>query len=184
MKIFFKAGGLSSPQEALTLPVELRKLEQMLRERREQAIKRYPVNEQGLLARFSPRDEPPPQTSPAAQEPSYAEWPEEPSPSSERPGLDLQSEPPADARASANPEAQALKPAAASDLSKEASLNTTPAPLGVGRGRPEVSMGSCSGKTLGNVESSFAHLPAVGRGVLKFPGLVGREQPVGCLQLQ
>lgn len=63
--------GPFSHQEALALPPELRKLEQMLQERREQAISRYPVNEQGLLARFSPRGQPPTQTSPAAQQPSH-----------------------------------------------------------------------------------------------------------------
>ncbi|KAM9842962.1 piRNA biogenesis protein EXD1 [Aulostomus maculatus] len=52
----------------LELPSELRQLEQMRSERQERASKRYPVTEQGLLARFNPKNPSPSKTSSSAQE--------------------------------------------------------------------------------------------------------------------
>ncbi|XP_008397579.1 piRNA biogenesis protein EXD1 isoform X4 [Poecilia reticulata] len=51
-------------ENVLELPKELRKLDEMRRERQEWACNRYPVTERGLLARFNPY--PKSQTSPAA----------------------------------------------------------------------------------------------------------------------
>lgn len=59
---------ISNPQESvLELPRELKQLEQIYRERKEQAAKRYPITEQGVLARFNPRTPSQSQTSPAAE---------------------------------------------------------------------------------------------------------------------
>ncbi|XP_043999477.1 piRNA biogenesis protein EXD1 [Gambusia affinis] len=51
-------------ENVLELPKELRKLDEMRRERQEWACNRYPVTERGLLARFNPY--PKSQTTPAA----------------------------------------------------------------------------------------------------------------------
>lgn len=45
---------MHSQENVLELPKELRKLDEMRRERQEWACNRYPVTEQGLLARFNP----------------------------------------------------------------------------------------------------------------------------------
>ncbi|XP_076605202.1 piRNA biogenesis protein EXD1 [Chaetodon auriga] len=58
-------------ESVLELPPELRQLEQMRRERQEWAANHYPVTEQGLLARFNPRVQSPPQTPTAAQADSF-----------------------------------------------------------------------------------------------------------------
>uniref|UniRef100_A0A3Q3E0W0 Exonuclease 3'-5' domain containing 1 n=1 Tax=Hippocampus comes TaxID=109280 RepID=A0A3Q3E0W0_HIPCM len=60
-------------------PSELRLLDQMRSERRERAAKLYPVTEKGLLVRSSPRTEPAPQTSPAAEEDKCTQPTEQPS---------------------------------------------------------------------------------------------------------
>lgn len=146
------------------MPPELRELERMPQERREQAINRYPVNEQGLLTRFSPRAQPPPQTSPAAQEPNYTEAHlVEPSSSSLK-ELDLVLS--SDVCVSTKPKAQALKPAPASDLGKKTPMNVPPVPLGVGRGHTVMSIDACGGRPFGNVQSSFNPMPTMGRGYL------------------
>lgn len=142
-------GGLSSPQGAFALPPELRELERLPRERREEAINRYPVNEQGLLSRFSPKAQPPSQTSPAAQGPVYAEA----SASLKRPEHVL----PSDLCASTETRAQEPKTAPASDLGEKAPERVPPVPLGVGRGH------ACGGRAFGNVQS-FSPLSTIGRG--------------------
>lgn len=135
----------------------------MPQERREQAINRYPVNEQGLLARFSPQAQPPPQTSPAAQEPVYAEAPlVEPSSSLKQLDLVL----PSDVCVSTKPKAQTLQPAPASDLGKKTPVGVPPVPLGAGRGHRAMSVDGCGGRPFGKVQSSFNPMPAVGRGHL------------------
>ncbi|XP_034015823.1 piRNA biogenesis protein EXD1 [Thalassophryne amazonica] len=55
---------------ALELPKELRQLQEMRRERREWAAARYPITEKGLLARFEPQPQSPPQTSASHEETS------------------------------------------------------------------------------------------------------------------
>lgn len=151
-----KVGGLSSPQGAFALPPELRELERMPQERREQAINRYPVNEQGLLTRFSPQAQPPPKTSHAAQEPIYTEahLVEQ---SSSLKQLDLVL--PSDVCVSTKAETQALKPAPASDLGKKMPINVPPVPLGVGRGHREMSVDPIP-------SPSFNLMPTIGRGYL------------------
>lgn len=157
MEAVSKLGGLSSPQGAFALPPELRELERIPQERREQAINRYPVNEQGLLARFSPKAQPGPQTSPAAQKPIHTEA----SSSSKQPEHVL----PSDVCVSTTTKAQELKPAPASDLGKKVPPNAPPVPLGVGRGQAGMSVEACGGRPLGNVQSCFSPTPTVGRGL-------------------
>lgn len=146
---------VSPPQGAFALPPELRELERMPQERREQAVNRYPVNEQGLLTRFSPRAQPPPQASPAAQEPIDTEA-HLGEPSSSLKQLDLFL--PSDVCVSTKPE----KPAPASELGKKTPIKVPP--LAVGRGHTEMSVDACGGRPFGNVQSSFS--PTVGRGYL------------------
>lgn len=136
----------------------------MLKERREQAMNRYPVNDQGLLARFSPRAQPPTQTSPAAQEPSHTRalsvGPSSLSKQLDRVLQSVKEDSPSDICVSAD--AETLKPAAALDLREEMSVNVPLAPMGVGRGRSEVS----AGRSFRNVQSAFSPLPTIGRGTL------------------
>lgn len=132
----------------------------MLQERREQARNRYPVTEQGLLVRFSPRAQPPTQTSPAAQEPSHTQAhfvePSAPSKQLDRVLQSVKEDSPSDICVSADPEAQVLKPAAALGLREEMSVNVPLAPMGVGRGCSEVS----TERPFGNVRmSSLNPLP-------------------------
>lgn len=148
----------------------------MLKERREQAMNRYPVNDQGLLARFSP----PAQTSPAAQEPSHA-LAHSVEPSSPPKQLDrvlqrVKEDSPSDICVSA--EVKTPKSAAALDLREEMSVNVPLAPMGVGRGLSEVS----TERPFRNVQSAFNPLPTIGRGallhMLQAQNLCGK-QPVG-----
>lgn len=141
------------------MPPELRELERMPQERREQAINRYPVNEQGLLTRFSPRAQPPPQTSPVAQEPIDTEA-HLGEPSSSLKQLDLFL--PSDVCVSTKPKAQALKLAPALDLGKKTPIKFPP--LGVGRGHTEMSIDVCGGGPFGNAQFIFNPMPTVGRG--------------------
>ncbi|XP_047467358.1 piRNA biogenesis protein EXD1 [Mugil cephalus] len=57
-------------ESELELPAELRKLDQMRRERREAAAGLYPVTERGLLARFNPKPQSSSPTSPTAEDQS------------------------------------------------------------------------------------------------------------------
>lgn len=166
----------------MALPPELRKLEQMLQERREQAMNRYPVNDEGVLARFSPRAQPPTHTSPAAQEPSHSRAhsvePSSPPEPLDRVLQSVKEDSPSDIGVSADSEAEMLKPAAALDLREEMSVNVPLAPMGVGRGRSEVS----TERPFRNVQSAFHPLPTIGRGallhMLQAQNLCGK-QPVG-----
>lgn len=158
LKAFLKSVVCLFPQGSFDLPPELRELEQIPQERREQAINRYPLNEQGLLIRFSPRAQPPPQTSPAAQEPINTEAHlEEPSSPQEPQDLVL---PPEDCESTKSND-QALHPAPASELGKE---TPPPVPLGVGRGHTMVSVDACGARPFGNGQSSFSPMPTIGRG--------------------
>ncbi|XP_011615048.1 piRNA biogenesis protein EXD1 [Takifugu rubripes] len=177
----YKPGELQQVDtEALALPPELRKLEQMLQERREQAMSRYPVNDQGLLARFSPRAQPPTQTSPAAQEPSHTRAhsvePSSPPKQLDRVLQSVKEDSPSDICVSTD--AEMLKPAAALDLREEMSVDVPLAPMGVGGGRSEVS----TERPFRNVQSAFNPLPTIGRGallhMLQAQNLCGK-QPVG-----
>lgn len=166
----------------MELPGELRKLEQMRRERQEWAADHYPVTEQGLLARFSPRAQSPPQTSPETQGQSQTQADSfEPatvkSPSSTQVDPVLHNLPVSpqsvtdvssfDVCASPDPAAQAPVPAAVSDLRKEMSVNIPPGPLGVGRGHTEVLMDTMGrGRPFWKEQSSVPALPAIGRGFL------------------
>lgn len=152
----FKVGGLSSPQGAFALPPELRQLERMSRERREQATNRYPVNEQGLLTRFSPRALPTPE--PISTEAHLVE------PSSSLKQLDLVL--PSDICVSTKPKAQALKPVSASDFGEKTPFNVPLLPLGRGRGHAEMSLDGCSGRPFRKVQSSFNPMLTIGRGYL------------------
>lgn len=164
----------------MELPGELRKLEQMCRERQEWAASHYPVTEQGLLARFSPRAQSPPQTSPeeqgqsqtqaAAFEPAAME-----SPSSKQVDPichNLPVSPPCvtsvsslEVFASPDPAAQGPVPATVSDLRKEMSLNFFPGPLGLGRGNTEPLMNTMGrGWSFWKEQSSVSALPTIGRG--------------------
>lgn len=157
----------------------------MLQERREQAMNRYPVNDQGLLARFSPRTQPPTQTSPAAQEPSHTRAhsvePSSPPKQLDRVLQSVKEDSPSDICVSTD--AETLKPAAALDLREEMSVDVPLAPMGVGRGRSEVS----TERPFRIVQSAFNPLPTIGRGallhMLQAQNLCGK-QPVGWLQLQ
>ncbi|TWW72195.1 piRNA biogenesis protein EXD1 [Takifugu flavidus] len=177
----YKPGELQQVDtEALALPPELRKLEQMLQERREQAMNRYPVNDQGLLARFSPRAQPPTQTSPAAQEPSHTPAhsvePSSPPKQLDRVLQSIKEDSPSDICVSTD--AETLKPAAALDLREEMSVDVPLAPMDVGGGRSEVS----TERPFRNVQSAFNPLPTIGRGallhMLQAQNLCGK-QPVG-----
>lgn len=154
----------------------------MLQERREQAMNRYAVNDQGLLARFSPGAQPPTQTSPAAQEPShtlaYSVEPSSPPKQLDRVLQSVKEDSPSDICVSTDSEAETLKPAVALDLREEMSVNVPLAPMGVGRGRSEVS----TERHFRNVQSAFSPLPTIGRGallhMLQAQNLCGK-QPVG-----
>lgn len=145
------------------MPPELRELEQLPQKRRDQAVNRYPVNEQGLLIRFSPRAQPPPQTSPAAQVPTYTEA-HLVEPSSSLKQLDPVL--PSDVCAFTKPKAQKLKPAPASDPCTKTPINVPLVPLVVGRGHTETSIHACGGRAVGNAQSSFRPMPTMGRGYL------------------
>lgn len=141
----------------------------MRHERQEWAVGRYPVTEQGLLARFNPRTPSPPQASPAAQEcgqtqadsfePATVE-----SPSSTQVDPLLHKPPTSPPRV---PTAtQAPVPASVSHLRKEMSVNSPPS-LVVGRGHAEVLMDTMGrGRPFGKEQSSVPALPAIGRGFL------------------
>lgn len=153
----------------MELPNELRQLEQIRRERQEWAVDHYPVTEQGLLARFNPRIQSPPQTSPVAQEDSQSSF--EPasveSPSSTQVDLLLDKPPTSPPRAtnvsSVGVHASPDSAATAADLRKQMS----PSPLALGRGRTEVLMNTVGrGSPFGKEQSSAPALPAIGRGSL------------------
>lgn len=152
---------MSFPQGSFDLPPELRELEQIPQERRERAMNRYPLNNQGLLIRFSPRAQPPPQTSPTGQEPINAEAHlEEPSSPSKPQDVVL----PTDDCESTKSNDQALRPAPASELGKETPVSVPPVPLGVGRGHTMMTRDACGARAFGNVQSSFCPMPTIGRG--------------------
>lgn len=152
---------MSFPQGSFDLPPELRELEQILQERRERAMNRYPLNKQGLLIRFSPRAQSPPQTPPTAQEPINTEaHSEEPSSPSKPQDLVL----PTDDCESTKSKDQALQPAPASEPGKETPVRVPPVFLGVGRGHTMMSVDACGARPFGNVQSSFAPMPTIGRG--------------------
>lgn len=159
----------------MELPRELRQLEQMRCERQEWAASHYPFTEQGLLARFNPRIQSPPQTSPAAQadtlKPATVESP------SSTPVDPLRHTPPTshlgvadvspvDVHGSRHPAAQAPVPATVSDLWKETCRKSSLS-LGVGRGRTEVLMDTLGrGRPFRKEQASVPALPASGRGFL------------------
>lgn len=157
----------------MELPGELRKLEQMRQERREWATKYYPVTEQGLLARFSPRSSPQtsPQTPGQGQADSLEAATGKPSPTTQvDPVLHNQSVSPPSAISfsasgvctSPEPAAQAPVPAAV-----EPQKEKTPRPLGLGRGHTVVPMDTMGrGMPIGKEKSSVPALPTVGRGFL------------------
>lgn len=160
----------------MELPEELRKLEHMRQERQEWATKYYPVTEQGLLARFSPRSSP--QTSPQtpgqgqAQADSLEPATGKSSPSTQvEPVLHNQSVSPLSVTSfsasglctSPEPAVQAPVPAAVPDLQK----GKPPRPLGVGRGHTEVPVDTMGrGMPIGKEKSSVPALPTNGRGFL------------------
>lgn len=129
-----------------------------MQERREQAMNCYPISEQGLLARFSPRAQPPTQTSPAAHEPSHTRAhsvePSSPPKQLDRVLQSVKEDSPSDICVSTD--AKMRKPAAVLELREEMSENVLLAPMGVGRGRPEVS----TERAFKNMQSAFHPLPA------------------------
>uniref|UniRef100_A0A3Q1EH84 Exonuclease 3'-5' domain containing 1 n=1 Tax=Acanthochromis polyacanthus TaxID=80966 RepID=A0A3Q1EH84_9TELE len=163
-------------ESALELPRELRQLDLIRSERQEWAAGHYPVTEQGLLARFSPKPQSSSQTSPAGEErsetrPDALEPATVESPSSLQ--VDLGITQPAmsplkvarvssvDVHASSNLEAQPLVPATVSDLKKQMSPSASE-----DRGCTEVLMDMMSrGRPFGK-ESCNPTLPSAGRGFL------------------
>ena len=126
-------------ESVLELPRELRQLEQMRCERQERAADRYPVTEQGLLARFNPRNKSPSEpTAPAAEEPSQTqadsfEPPTQDDPPESPPGVTSVS--PVDLQASPDPATQQMS--VNSLLSLGLGRGCTEVPMDtVGRGRP------------------------------------------------
>ncbi|XP_070698500.1 piRNA biogenesis protein EXD1 [Pempheris klunzingeri] len=150
----------------LELPRELRQLEYNHRERQEWAADHYPVTEQGLLARFNPRTQSPPQASPAAQEhsqtslePSTVEAP------SSIPVDILPHKPSVSPPRATGPAPPAPVPATA-PVWKQMSADGPPS-LGVGRGHTEALMDRVGrGRPFVKEQSSAPALPALGRGFL------------------
>lgn len=150
-------------------------------ERQKWAAKHYPVTEQGLLSRFSPRNQSSPQTSLAAREQSQTQadslepateestlltTKEDPllheTPTSP---LRVTSESSVDVYNSPDLPDQAPVPAALSNLRQEMSVNKQS--LGIGRGRTEVLLDALGrGKPIEKEQSSVMALPAIGRGFL------------------
>lgn len=164
----------------MELPVELKELVQIHRKRQEQAADRYPVNDQGLLARFSPRVQSPPQPSPATLELSSTRTDsDEPatakSPSSVQVDLIIQNGPvsPPSATSVLSPDVCAspdpgLPPEpTASNLREDMSPIVPEVPLGAGRGHIEViTRAEGRRRPFGKVQSSFLPLPTIRREVL------------------
>lgn len=148
----------------MELPGELRKLEQMRQERQEWATKYYPVTEQGLLARFSPRSLP--KTSPQTPGQGQAQADSlEPATGKSSPSTQVD---PVLHNLSASPLTVPSYSASGvctspSGLKKE----KPPRPLGVGRGHTEVPMDTMGrGMPIGKEKSSVPALPTIGRGFL------------------
>ncbi|XP_051248366.1 piRNA biogenesis protein EXD1 isoform X2 [Dicentrarchus labrax] len=164
-------------ESVLDLPRELKQLEQMRHDRQEWAAEHYPVTEQGLLARFNPQSQSPPQTSTAAQEHCQTQADSsEPAPASTQ--VDLPPHKPpmgpprdtivssVDVQASPDPAAQAQVTAVVSDLRAEMSVSSPPS-VGVGRGRTEAPICTMGrGRSFGKEQSSVLALPSTGRGFL------------------
>lgn len=148
----------------MELPGELRKLEQIHQQRREWATKYYPVTEQGLLARFSPRSSP--QTSPQETQEQRQTQTDSLEPAAGKSSPSTQVDPVLHTTSfsasavctSPEPAGQAPSPAAVSDFKKE----EPPRPLGVGRGHTAVPMDTVGrGMPIGKEKS-----PTIGRGFL------------------
>ncbi|XP_078145764.1 piRNA biogenesis protein EXD1 [Centroberyx gerrardi] len=193
-----------SMDSALELPRELRELEHMRQERQEWAADRYPVTEQGLLARFQPRPQPLPQTSPPAeqhiQDPVPQIKPNSPEPATVEPPSpaqvdtfyhQLSTNPPWMASpvqsTAANPAAVQPTPdpvaqvtVCVSDLRKQPSLNSFVSPA-ASQGLMEVVMDTMgSGRPVRkDLQPSFPVFPSIGRGFsLQIPpAQVPRESP-------
>ncbi|XP_033499276.2 piRNA biogenesis protein EXD1 [Epinephelus lanceolatus] len=159
-----------SMESVLELPKELRGLEQMRHERQEWAADRYPVTESGLLDRFNPRNQPPSQTSPAAEEQSQTQQESfepdtEESPSSTQVDPLLHKPPMSPPRVTtvSSVDAHASPDPAAQDSVQSV---TSPLSVGVGRGCTQVLMDTMGrGRPSGKEQSSIPASPA-GRGFL------------------
>ena len=169
----------------LELPRELRQLNEMRRERQEWAAGRYPVIEQGLLARFNPHPELSSQTSPAENDQSEAE-PESfkpktvklPSPPQMDPLVNQQttcpssvsSVSPVDENASSDPPSQFQALTTGSDVIKEISASR-PLSRDVDERSEEAQIDMMGrGRPFGKKQASVSVLPSIGRGfLLQFP---------------
>ncbi|XP_035529299.1 piRNA biogenesis protein EXD1 isoform X2 [Morone saxatilis] len=164
-------------ETVLDLPRELKQLEQMRHDRQEWAADHYAVTEQGLLARFNPKSQPPPQTSTAAQEHCQTQADSsEPAPASTQVDLSPHKPPTGpprdtivssvDVQASPDPAALAQVTAIVSDLRAEMTVSS-PLSVGVGRGRTEAPICTMGrGRPFGKEQSSVLALPSTGRGFL------------------
>lgn len=169
----------------LELPRELKQLNEMRHKRREWALGHYPVTEKGLLDRFNPYSEVPPQTSAAENdhskiEPKYFEPAavKLPSPPQMDPLVNQEttcpsgvtSVSPVDENASSKPQSQFPALASASDLIKEKSADLSRS-TDVIKGCKEaqiIMMGR--GRPFGKEQESVSVLPSMGRGfLLQFP---------------
>ncbi|XP_061599282.1 piRNA biogenesis protein EXD1 [Cololabis saira] len=165
-------------EDLMELPRELQQLSEMQRERRERAAGRFPVTEQGLLARFNPHpQQQPPQISPAENHHTSTETESfepavvKPPSSTEMEPLGNQNTPiplsvtrvsPVDDCASLNQPSQLPTPAIGSDVIKEMTASH-PLSTDVARGCKEAPvMGR--GKPFGKEQASFPALPSIGRG--------------------
>uniref|UniRef100_A0A7N9AQ72 3'-5' exonuclease domain-containing protein n=1 Tax=Mastacembelus armatus TaxID=205130 RepID=A0A7N9AQ72_9TELE len=172
---YYEPGELDhiSMESMLELPRELKQLKQMYCERQKQAIDLYPVTEQGLLARFNPRTQPPSQTSPVSlTQGNCVESPPSAqvdvlscqSPTSPLKSTDASSAQSVEVNISPDSPAQASVPETVPDLRKQMSPASN-LPVGVGRGCRELLMDTISrGRSLGTEQSVLSALPAMGRG--------------------
>lgn len=160
----------------MELPAELRNLEEMRRERQEWASEHYPVTEQGLLARFSPRV-----SSETSQQSDKQEEFCQPlsvkSPASTQvcptphklpvSSQSVTNDSSFDIIVSPDPAAQSPVPDVVPDLRKDLSANiSSELPVG-GRGSTKPLLETVGrGRLFGKKQSSTPALPAIGRGFL------------------
>lgn len=159
-------------ESVLELPRELRQLEVMRRERHEWASSHYPLTEQGLLARFSPKPQSSSQASPAVEEDQRKNHPdvsepasvESPSPSPQELLVNHSATSPLRVTSGPAVDAQDSAPATVSDLTNKEPINCSLS-AGMGRGDAGVRMDLTGrGRLFGKEQPSNATFPFIGRG--------------------
>lgn len=144
----------------------------MRRERHEWASSHYPLTEQGLLARFSPKPQSSSQASPAVEEDQRKNHPdvsepasvESPSPSPQELLVNQSATSPLRVTSGPAVDARDPAPATVSDLTNKESINCSLS-AGMGRGDAGVRMDLMgSGRLFGKEQPSNGTFPFLGRG--------------------